>query len=481
MDLRINRESIDETETEKTEEFSPLTGYIYAINSIIGAGFLSIPWAYENSGWLFSLIFQILVSMHSFYLILQLFEAMSRAEVLFRMTESGKDIHPIVLTKMFQNFKHEDLMLSPHLTPAITSRIINISDMVKLAFNEKTGMVYMFCLFLFQMGILVAYSAIFASSFASNVPLGSLGTCDIYETSSFLNSCRVKYWVFLTIFSCITLYMTVGGIQEQKIVQQIMSVLRFVVMFAIIFTCAACIATNTNLENDDYNDAKFPEAIDGRSIGHAIPILLFASCYHTQVPCISQSVKSKEKYLKKIHFFTVLTCFSFYTCLGLITSTAIKDVPSMVSMSYRSYSAGHSEDDRPIWTYMIEYIIVISPALDVMSTFPVVALTISGSILTWKYGGNFDLVDKKIIFGTRFIIGFIPLFISFFVYNLGSILDWVGLISFLVVHIPIPLLHTALRHMVAGKSSYDVWGSCWTNLILSVSAMLLMVLVLVEI
>jgi amino acid permease len=478
MALQINRESIDEPLAEP-EQFTLITGYIFAINSVIGAGFLSIPWAYENSGWLFSLIFQLCVAIHSLYLLLQLLEMMSRAEVLLRMTESSKDIHSISLKQLFKSTKTEDLMLPPHLIPTITTRVINISDIVKIVFGEKLGFFYVIITGLFGLGALVAYSAIFASSFVSNVPLGPLETCDIYESSEFFSSCRVKYWVFLTIFFVFTLYMTMNGIQEQKTVQYLMSVLRFVVIFLIIVTCIYSMSNSSSLEDDSSNRPRFPSAVKNKNIGHAIPIILFATCYHTQVPSISHLVKDKKKNLKKIHLASIFTCCFFYVLLGIITSTVIENVPSMVSMSYRNYSAGHSSAERPAWTYIIEYIILISPALDVMTTFPVFALAISSSLVSWKYEGNIDLVEKKVLLSFRFFVVFIPIFISFFVFDLGQILDWAGLLAFIVIHIPIPLLHTGIRHLVQGRSDFDVWGAYWVNLILSFVAFALLMVVVV--
>ena len=43
-------------------KFGLFTGYVFIINSSIGAGFLSIPWAFSNADWLFSLLYQIFVT-----------------------------------------------------------------------------------------------------------------------------------------------------------------------------------------------------------------------------------------------------------------------------------------------------------------------------------------------------------------------------------------------------------------------------------
>ena len=235
-------------------KFGLWTGFIFTINCTIGAGFLSIPWAFNNAGWLFCITIQILAGIQGYFLAQQVLELMSRSEVLVRMTEEGKDIHPISWKKLFSKPKTSKSLISPpHLVPIITNRVINLPDMVKLVFGPKAGFAFLFVLFISQVGTCVAYVSIFSSSFASNVPIGNEETCDIYSTNSFYNDCRWKYWFYLFIFAVFTIYMTIKGMQEQQLVQFCMSVLRFLVMISIIVTCLVDIAFHKNNENDEYN------------------------------------------------------------------------------------------------------------------------------------------------------------------------------------------------------------------------------------
>ena len=38
------------------EKYGLLVGYFFTINSIIGAGILGVPWAFQAAGWLLALI-----------------------------------------------------------------------------------------------------------------------------------------------------------------------------------------------------------------------------------------------------------------------------------------------------------------------------------------------------------------------------------------------------------------------------------------
>ena len=449
------REKSMEEEVEPQGKFGLFSGYLFAINCTIGTGVLSIPFAFSQGGWLFGLLFELLVTIQGYYISLELLEAMSRAEILQRMIEEGKDTHTLSIKKIFVKPNTDESLTQSDLTPIITNRIIACPDIARLAFGDKFGRFFFVCLFLTKFGVMVSYGAIFATSFASNVPIGNLDTCDIYNTTTFYNDCRWKYWVYLLIFSVITVYLTIKGIEEQRFVQMVTFILRLLVMFLIILTCIVDISMHQNNENDKYNPIHSPPLFVPENFGIAMSIIGFASGYQVQIPSISKPVNNKIKNLPLINNFTILTCFVFYSIIGVLAAFAIHNVPSLVTLSYRNYSAGYAVSDRPFWTYMIEYIVVFTPAIDVFSGYPFQALTISDAIISWKYGESENASRKEVII-VRFIVAFSPMFVSFFVYNLGQILEWVGLFKFIIYQCFFPIMHIAMRHLVSGKSPYDV-------------------------
>ena len=350
-------------------------------------------------------------------------ESMSRSEVLMRMVEEGSEIQKVSIKNLFFNQVSNDKLISPSSKPIITTRMINPSDIIKLIFGRKIASFYLFTTLLCKAGSMVAYTSIFSTSFASNIPIGPLDTCDIYSTSSFLTNCKLKYWFYLVLFGICVVYMTVKGIEEQQFVQITTSLLRFVVIFIIIFTCIADLSLHKNNQNDQYNDYTWPPLIVPKNIGHGIAIITFATSFTTQLATISNPIKNKEKNLPLINIFTTLTCLVFYLLLGLIGALAINNVPSMVSLNYRNYTAGHNAHDRPFWTYIIEYTIILCPAIDVFSSFPLKALTLSDSITSLMYGDDRKLIPHKKIIMIRLVVSVCPLFIAFLVFNLGTILD----------------------------------------------------------
>ena len=453
MELSVLDPSVPDSSHSK---FGLFTGYIFVINTCIGAGFLSIPWAFATSGWFFCLIYETLVSVQGYIICMMILESMSRVEVLLTLADEGEVVPLVPFHRLFSKAAHKNTLIRPRLKPIIANRMLNCSDITKLVFGKRLGMVYLVLFYLFQLGTLVAYITIFASSFASNVPLGNNETCDIYATSTFYNTCRWKYWVFLVFYAVITVYLTIRGMEEQRIFQLFMMVLRFIVMFLIIITSIVDIASESSNQDSSHNSASWPPLITPMNVGHAIPIIFFASNFQLQMPTLTQAINNKSHNLPRINLLASITCFVLYTSLGLLVSVSVKNVPSMASLAYRNYTAGHSLEDRPAWTYAIEYFIVLTPAIDVISAYPTQSLPIADALISWKHGGRVEEVKKRERYLMRFVMALMPFFLAFFEYNLGTILDWVGLVGFLITQIPIPLFHIALRHMVPGDSPYDI-------------------------
>jgi len=85
--------------------------------------------------------------------------------------------------------------------------------------------------------------------------------------------------------------------------------------------------------------------------------------------------------LPKIIILAGVVSAAMYGLLGMIVPVAIESTPSMISISFRDYSAGYKADSKPWWTYIIEYSIVLFPALDVFSAFPLLSIASNDNII----------------------------------------------------------------------------------------------------
>jgi len=355
------------------------------------------------------------------------------------------------------------------LEPEITHRRFDLIEVVRLLLGKQFTVVYIIALCLYTTGALTAYSSIFSASFASNVPLGVAGSCDIYADPEFAGDCRWKYWVYLSVYAVFMVYFTLAGLREQLWMQYIMTTMRFAVMTVVISTCAYSILTHTSLSSEEHNSAELPAAAQPRALGRALPIILFAVLYQVQLPSLIEHLSDKRKNAPRVAAMTAATSYLFYALLGLLVPTAIPNVAGQSTLSYRHYSAGYAASQRPIWTYIIEYLVVIFPALDVFSSFPLNAIPLSDNLMTLVYGSvPKTAIPLKSYYVLKLVACLPALCVAALEFNLGEVLEWTGLLGFFLVLFTIPLCQIAGRKMLPVSSQYDViWWPLWLSWVLS--------------
>lgn len=450
---------IDSLINNKTEKLNLFEGYFFTVNAVMGAGFLSIPWAFQTGGWVVGVLSQVLFGLQSYWLFRTLIETLSRGEVIACKEQDRSYLKQISLKDLCSGtYETPERLLSTNevvieYKPDITDRRRDCTELVRLIFGKKWAGAYLFMMTLFYLGALTAYTSIFASSFASNVPLGPLATCNIYEDSDFGGDCRWKYWLYLALFMVLEIILVLVSYSEQKWMQTAMTIIRITVVLCIFFTCLLSVITGTKIEGGGSHSASFEGPVYPMSIASSILVTQFAYLCHVQVPSIAQFVRDRETNLKKISSMVSLTCFIAYLSLGLVVPAAIDNVPSLVTLSFRDYSAGYST--RPWWTYIISYIIVLCPALDVVSSYPILAVSVAQNVLSFNYPGErSEFYNPKKVMALKLSIVIIPAMISFFQYDLSVILSWTTYMGLLVMPIAIPLLYFGSRILVKTESVF---------------------------
>ena len=376
-------------------------GYSYTINSIIGAGILAIPWGYANCGWLIGILIQVLVLGISFSASYLLLSTWSRVEIIAQIKESGGSTIQVPLTHLFRSPKIEsfipktDSIIIKDRTPKILDRKFDLNEMVTLTMGKKYSYIVISAFILSSYPTLVAYCSVFSKSMASNVPLFGY-TCNIYDENSFFGQCKLVYWGYLSIFSTIMIILSYFHLSEQRWIQLLLSCFRFTVFTIMIITSLFALATNTNLESPGPNNSS-PALADFSKFGSLFFIIIFASLFENLIPTTTGFVKNKSKDLPKI---INLSCISFnilYITVGLILSFSIENPEEMVSLNWRNYTAGNSLNDRPGWTYIITYIVIILPAMDISSSFPIISSNFADNLMSITYGHeNVDKVSQVI-------------------------------------------------------------------------------------
>lgn len=391
------------------ETMGLFSGFVFSINVMIGAGFLGLPYSFSQTGIVLSLIYLILLCLLNNYLSLIFLEVMHKAFLLKNMKEEGASFA----------FRTRDFFKTSKLEFASfdTSRTfedyrIDASVAMSVIFGRKFGIFYLAILTICFEGTLVAYASIFATSLADNIPLITGSSCNIYEKGYF-SSCLYSYWIFLFFFSLIVVILTLIDLKEQRVFQIVMCIMRFTIMSLVIFSCISIMLSGKSIDSSKKSHAS-PALFKFSNTEIGLPIIIFALLYQLQMPSVTQYVKDKKSNLWKIISLVSVTSFVWYGALGLVVPYAIDDVAAQVSLNFADYSGG--KDYRNIWDYTVSYIVLLFPAFDVLSSYPLASISIADNWKAMVYGEE-NIPRKKIVI-LKLIFSVIPLIISFFLYDI---------------------------------------------------------------
>ncbi|CAG9320751.1 unnamed protein product [Blepharisma stoltei] len=479
--------SQDKEPLNKEKNHHWLVGYAFTVNSVVGAGVLGIPWGYYKTGWTLGLFSQVFSTSVSFILLYLLLQALSRMEVLSNLCEKGYKIKPMSIIDLLKPIKKENYIIKPiqeeenesfiseiDWTPEIGNRRYDMCEMAQVLLGKVHGKILMGIFIIGSTASLIAYCTIFSSSLSSIIPITGTDTCNIYDDPDFGGSCRFRYWAYLFIYASIVIPLAVVGLTEQTLFQIVSCCMRIGVILTIIVTSLYAIASDTELDDDGANQSD-PSTFKIMNLGLCLPIVYMATYFKNTVSTTTQFVTDKSENIKKICIFALFSMSVFFLLLGLIVPFAAGDVEKMVTLNWRDYSAGADEDDRSWWTYIIAYFIVLLPAVDVLSVFPIIVINLADNVMSITYGnfGEKDLQRRTITY-YRLAIAFPPVLIAVIVYDLSFVADISGSLQLLGGGLYIPLFALAAKRLVEKPSVYDnlffsdKWA--WGTLIIATSA-----------
>lgn len=422
-------------------------GFVYTINIVIGAGFLSIPIAFQSSGVVLSLFYLLILSIQNIYLSIMFLDLSHRAKYLKAWKIEGSNYNLGIIQSIIKN-KH--LVIDREYPVIENISQLNASEIFSLIFGSKFGYFFLISITISFEGALIAYVSIFASSFTSNIPLGDRNPCNIYETGLW-SSCGVNYWIFLSIYAVIVIYLTFKGLKEQKSFQVTMCIMRFVIMSLIIICCFMAILREKEIDSDEELKAR-PALFEPTNSGKTIPIIIFALLYQLQLPSIAELIKDKGKNLTRIVALIGVVSFFSYGALGIIVPFAIDDLRSEVSINFRNYSAGYNETNFAM--QFVSMVIVLFPAFDVISCFPLSSISLADNWKEMLYGKN--EVPKSRDNLIKGLISVFPVIIAFFTYDLGKILNIAGLLPLLNFNIVVPLAYIPMKAFCNFPSPFNL-------------------------
>jgi amino acid permease len=333
-----------------------LSLFSFAVNQTVGVGMLGIPYAFQQSGIFFSLLALAFCSLTSYYI------GTLAVELIFK-----------------------DSDISQPLKGKKSKFYVQLIDQ-----KNSTFLIILFIFF--GVGIILAYSLIFSSSFSINIPLPYLSSCDIYNPLH--TWCLTNYRIYLTIFTIIIYIFAIRGIQSQKWLQITITFLCSLVILLLILIALYRILTNE------------PTAslvlINYENISLGFAMLVFSVTFQHSLPSL---VEVCEDSILKIPKLICVTVFMSYSILGVVVAYAFPNVGQQCNLNY-SYLDGWFGEG-------LKMIIIVFPALNVVASAPVVIIMITDNVMC-LYG---EASEKVIIIMKSGIVIFSYL-VAFFIQDL---------------------------------------------------------------
>lgn len=365
-----------------------IIGYCFAVNSVIGAGILALPYAYSVSGWALGILaqfFALLLSLCSSYNILS---GWSRVEAIVQMRELGHNLKPKTFTEIISSFpdKTNENLLEYKIKPVLAERKFDLYEMTKITLGPFHGKILIFIYNVAVYPILCAYYSIFSTSIASNIPLFG-DRCNLYEEKEFFGPCRYSYWGNLIIFVGFMTVLSFFKVREHKHFQIALTFFRIYVIFTMVITCFYGIFSDTQLDNSQRINAD-PDFFNFNGFRLVFFTTVFASLYENMIPTTTSFVKNKARDMPKLINAAVSTFNSLYILIALSVVFTVKNPQHLATLNWRNYSSGHDESTRPFWTVLVSYSIILLPAFELISSFPIVAFNFSDNLMSIIYGAE---------------------------------------------------------------------------------------------
>mmetsp|Transcript_10599 Transcript_10599/g.39490 ORF Transcript_10599/g.39490 Transcript_10599/m.39490 type:complete len:619 (-) Transcript_10599:903-2759(-) len=505
----VNEESSSQSDQDSTsspahkkETYSTFIGYCFSINFILGVGILGVPNAFQKGGIAFSVTFLFFVSVISFICVMWLLEAIARAESMQqkkdleeyekldaeRVENENQDQDEREVDKYHQNSTapaggNSQSPLTPDMdklfaitsdTPqkschSIQERSYEISEMMGTFLGGRIGKAIWDVLLYFYMSTaLVSYCSVFGSAFASKIslPLGFADghdrwyNCDIYKDKSW--DCQFCYSSWVLVFGCMVIGLSMLNLTEQKLMQVSLTFFRYLCVTLMLGSAVYAMffdPYSTHPEELDVSARKVPyiaanlqdwkQWFNFQNFYVVFPTAIYSQLIHHSIPGLQDPVPLKHKRRLPVMFGLVfVTTFIGYSVLGIIMVLYYgSEVESSISLNFSFFRGGASfEDSIPFWVYPLSWTIILFPAVDCVSVFPLCIVTLSNNLSASLLGGTRWAKYRVVSMAFRLCTALPPLLIGLFVSDLSLILNYVGIIGIAIAYnIPAILQIASMR------------------------------------
>lgn len=257
-------------------------------------------------------------------------------------------------------------------------------------------------------GMLWAYSSVFSNALLM-----------------YLNFGPSAYYVYLALFACIVCPLSCAELTEQKTVQMILAWCRVIMVVFMVATVSLAFGNDNEPFGEGTKNPDFSSnMIKFEGLHLILPVSVYANAFHHSIPTLSEPVADKTK-LVSIFSTTLGCCFVSYTIIGSVLAIYFgNEISSSANTNWSAFGSFHRGTGSFLGRLVAMYIIMF-PALDVASAFPLNAVTLGNSLVAAVYGSS--VPSRAVIVTFRLLAAIPPIIGASIVSDLGKITDYTGI------------------------------------------------------
>ncbi|KJE90712.1 transmembrane protein [Capsaspora owczarzaki ATCC 30864] len=356
-------------------------GSLFIFNLIVGAGSLSIPQAFAETGLLFGTLVLAFMAAMSFITITYMVEVMSSANGILSVEGKGA-LHPHEPTRrslLPAGFSDAtNAVEASEQTFQITQRT-EMGLMARMFFSKNGVRLFYFCIAVYLYGDLAIYAAAVPKSLGKVAcPQPTNGTApvngtwvapDTWDCFGPFNSDSL-YRFFVAIFFACMLPFAFTNVQKTKYLQLATSFIRY-------FSLLSMIIIGLVQVNDSSTPNLPPasEVLDRYDIT-AVPAMFGVSIYsfmcHHSLPSLVTPIRNKRRLIPLFVFdFTVVLAFYLMLCYSASFRYHHSDIKDVYSLNFNDYSIT-----------FFKYFLQLFPVFTLSTSFPVITITLRNNLRT---------------------------------------------------------------------------------------------------
>ena len=222
----------------------------------------------------------------------------------------------------------------------VLGRKFEPTELCQVLFGKHVKRLYIIILTVYCFLVGWGFATVAGSAWASNIPFNtpSLRQCAFNDFNGRLTpadpTCLHSYMLCVAIFGVLMIVLAIPDLTEQKIIQLILGILRFVVMLCmILYSLVRLIQTRGISPNDCHDISPSVNTTQNHSshlistmfgfngVGWltAVPVFVYSQIIHQGIPSLTAPIRSKGRLH---HFFMTIygSTFLSYSLLGLFVA-----------------------------------------------------------------------------------------------------------------------------------------------------------------